>query len=209
MTEQEFFALIEEQQKKSHDLLVDKGDYNIVRGMAHVAAGFVEDLFAVYMANKIGDKRIHYLVDKVISFNEEGSTKAKSFKPDLFASSTRGEYMTHYFDVKTNLGWNRDIETYLKEKNEFVKSIRGKNGWIHFNGDKPWELQFDPNLKYQIVVIWGGNVNEDLLEKNMEIARSLDAVEMYVLRDKNKGINKSEFDRLNEDSKKQVKVDEV
>ena len=48
---------------------------------------------------------------------------------------------------------------------------------------------------------------QDLLEKNMEFAKGLDAVEMYVLNDKNNGIDADEFNRLYKDSKEQIIID--
>ena len=42
-----------------------------------------------------------------------------------------GKCTNTLFDLKTNLGWNRDLAKYLKTKNEFINKIKGKKAWIH------------------------------------------------------------------------------
>lgn len=198
MTEQGFFNIIFEYERKAKNLLEDRGEYNIKRGIAHSISGFVEDLFAVYVAKRIGRKDCEYWVDKAFFLNLEGKTKAKAFKPDL-AVITPSKEMTHYFDTKTNLGWNRDLQGYLKEKSDFVKSIRGQKT----NGDYP--IRIAPDLKYQMVVIYGWNINQLQLEENRKLAAEYaDCVDFYVLytwvgpNKDDYAINQGEFDRLHQ-----------
>lgn len=202
MTEQEFIDSIIDRYNSAKELLENNDGFNIVRGMAHSVAGYVEDLFAVYMAKKFNDKGLGFLVDKVISFKPDKEKRAKSFKPDLFVSP--GPVMTHYFDVKTNLGWNRNLEKYLRDKNKFIHEVRGKDGWTHFHGDKPWKFTIAKKLIYQIVIISSININAEQLKYNQELANTLDGVEMYVLHVKNGKddfiINQKDFDRLHQDS---------
>lgn len=198
MDEKEFFQKIFNYEREAKELKVGCDQYNIKRGIAHSISGFIEDLFAVYVANRIQRKDYEYWVDKAFFLRLEGATKAKAFKPDL-AIITPSKEMTHYFDTKTNLGWNRDLQSYLKEKSDFVKSIRGQKT----QGDHP--IQIAPDLKYQMVVIYGWNINQQQLEKNRKLAAEYaDCVDFYVLyihvgpkKDDNV-INQGEFDRLHE-----------
>ena len=104
MTEMEFFEKVYQKYQESNHLLEGDGGFNIKRGMAHVISGYLEDLFALYIAQKVNRKDVEYFVDKVISIRFFEKEKAKSFKPDL-AIIDNG-VMTHYFDLKSNLGWN-------------------------------------------------------------------------------------------------------
>lgn len=203
MEDRNFLKLIQDARKDARTLKTQEhniNNYTIVRGMAHSISGYVEDLFAVYMAHKFNTKKLEYLVDKVISIKQGATERATTFKPDLFVSP--GPVMTHYFDLKTSLGWERDKENYLVEKDRFVRSIRGKDAWISFHGDKPWNLKISEELKYQMVVAFGGNINQDQLQNNMEKAKQLECVEMYVLSSDGKKTIPEEFDRLYNDSMK-------
>jgi hypothetical protein len=115
MTKEEFIHKIQQYRIDAEKLIEGDGGYNIKRGMAHVISGYVEDLFALYVATKIAKKEIEFFVDKVTSIRFNESDKAKSFKPDL--SIVNNNVLTHYFDLKTNMGWNRDFVSYLEEKN--------------------------------------------------------------------------------------------
>lgn len=208
MTEQEFINKIFEHSHKAKNLMADPGEYNIQRGMAHSISGYVEDLFAVYIANRIGRKDYQYLVDKVISTRLEGKTRSKSFKPDLMIVNTTG-LMTHYFDTKTNLGWNRDLRSYLREKCDFIKSIRGQKAWIHY-ADKPAQtIEIAQDLKYQMVVLFAWNISPLQLKENRSIAAEYaDCIDFHVLytqkeQEKNEyELNEYEFDRLHQTTKK-------
>lgn len=193
MTEHEFFKKIFDYEDEAKKLMVGCDEYNVQRGIAHSTSGFVEDLFAVYVAQKIGRKDCEYWVNKAFFLTLEGKTKAKSFKPDL-AIITPSKEMTHYFDTKTNLGWNRDLQGYLKDKSDFVKSIRGQKT----NGDNP--IRIAPDLKYQMVVMYGWNITQQQLAENRKIAAEYkDWVDFYVLYDKDNHVpNQAEFDSLHQ-----------
>lgn len=181
MTHQEFFDKIENHRLASSTLLVKPGRHQITRGMAHVISGFVEDLFALFVAEKLNQQSLKYYVDKVISFRPTDNSKAKSFKPDL-AIINNGT-LTHYFDVKTNMGWNRHFEAYLLEKNNFIGSLKGRQAWIHHgktNQEKE-TIHLSKNLKYHMVIIYGWNINQDLLKKNLAAASQFQHVKVSVL----------------------------
>jgi len=199
MTEQEFVDKVNQRYSIAHNLLEGDGGYNIVRGMAHTVSGYLEDVFALYMAQKINNKDFQYLVDKVLSIRFSKNGKATTFKPDL--TILNNNVVTHYYDLKTNLGWNRYLEKYLKEKNDLIRKIKGKEGWINFSKDNVQKITFSKQLKYQIVVYYDGNINPNDLKINIEHADKLENIELLILNNWNKSdgtvnINLKAFDRL-------------
>jgi len=179
MTREEFILKIQNHRLLSEKLMEGDGGYRITRGMAHVISGYVEDLFALFLAKKIGSKHVQFYVDKVTSIRFAENSKAKSFKPDV--SVVDRNILTHYFDLKTNMGWNRDFVTYLEQKNDFIQALRGKEAWIrHSNGDVQ-TINISEKLTYQMVVIFGWNINQTLLRENLKKAEKYSNVKVHVL----------------------------
>ncbi len=196
MTEVEFLQKVWDHQKRCKELAEGDGGFNIIRGQAKVSSGYIEDLFALFLAKRINRKDYRYLVDKTTSLRFSPKGKATTFKPDVSIINS-DNVLTEYYDLKTNLGWNRDIEKYIKKKNDFVSNIRGRKGWIHFGKDNKQEITFSDSLKYKMVVIHGGNINKELLDKNIELVKNLENVELYILYDHyNQSNNIEDFNRL-------------
>ncbi len=125
--------------------------------------------------------------------------------------------MTHYFDIKTNLGWNRHLENYLYSKEEFIASLRlhgkawitSKPSWLEKEDEKDETISFNnkyplpnlqhltisENLKYHIVVVFGRNINADKMEENYQIVKSLKNVKLNVLSHKERIVQDS-FDSI-------------
>jgi len=199
MTEIEFIEKIRIHGANSRELAEGTGCFNIRRGMAKVMSGYVEDLFALYLATKINRKDLLYLVDKVTSIRFSKNGKATTFKPDVSVINELG-LLTHYYDLKTNLGWNRDLTEYLKKKNEFIQKIKSNRAWIHFSKEEVKEITISPNLKYKMVVLYGGNINKGQMLENIRLANSYENIELYVLHqpqeDKSNLISLEDFNRL-------------
>jgi len=204
-TQQDFINKVNEQYHKAHFLMEDKGDYDIYRGTAHSVSGYMEDAFAVYMAHRINDKNRQFIVDKLISYKGEQDKKATTFKPDL--AIINNDFLTHYYDLKTNLGWQRDLNHFIQQKNELIEKIKGQIGTINFphidekNEGFIRKISFSEDIKYQIVVFNGWNINQDLLKKNIDQVDKLNNVQLHILHDwddKNKKLvlNQQAFDDL-------------
>ena len=205
MTEQEFVDKVNKQYSIAGNLHEGNGGYNIYRGTSHVISGYLEDLFALYMAEKNDRKDYQYLVDKLLSIRFSKNGRATSFKPDL--TILNNNIVTHYYDLKTNLGWNRDLEKYLKEKNDLIQRIQGKEAWIHFSNGRVQNITFTKHLKYQIVVFNGWNINPDHLAINVEFASRLENIEFHILNTWNKkegtlNIDLKAFESLHKEHKK-------
>jgi hypothetical protein len=183
MTNKEFIKKLDNHRNNTHQLIEGDGDFNIKRGMGHTMSGYVEDLFALFIAQKINSKKKQFLVDKVTSIRFKAGEKAKSFKPDL--SIIDSETMTHYFDLKTNLGWNREFEEYLKQKDDFVKRLRGKVAWIRHSKTEVQDITISKNLIYQMVVVYGWNINQEILKKNLNLAKNFKNLQVHILYHKN------------------------
>lgn len=198
MTNQEFYRQIKEIIKKCKTLYAEDGGYNITRGQAKVSSGDIEDLFALFIAKKIDDTNLVYWVDKTISSRFEKGKRAKSFRPDL-AIINSDNVLTDYFDLKTNLGWMRDIEKFVKKKDSFISQLKTKKGWISSNSSATQKIKFSENLKYKIVVIYDGNISKKQMAKNIKIVDDLENVELYLLHNHQRNeINDDEFKKLYE-----------
>lgn len=183
MTNKEFIKKLEKHRNNTHNLIEGDGGFNIKRGMGHTMSGYVEDLFALFIAQKINSKKKQFLVDKVTSVRFKEGEKAKSFKPDL--SIIDEKIMTHYFDLKTNMGWNREFEYYLKQKDDFVKNLHSKAAWITDSKTDVQKITISKNLIYQMVVVYGWNINQEILKKNLNLAKDFKNLQVHILFHKN------------------------
>ncbi|TPD65919.1 hypothetical protein [Flavobacterium microcysteis] len=196
MTEQDFFDKIASHRNWCENLAEGNGDFNIKRGQAKVSSGYIEDLFALYLAKRINRKDLQFLVDKTTSLRFSKNGKATTFKPDTSIINSENT-LTNYYDLKTNLGWNRDIEKYIYHKNEFINKIKGRTGWIHFSKKEIQSITFSNDLKYKMVVVHGWNISQEQLNKNIELVKNFENIEFYILYDHyNNRINTEDFDRL-------------
>ncbi len=199
MTKEEFVEKIRFYTRNAKNLIEGNGGYNIHRGMAHVTSGYVEDLFALYLAKKLNRMDLQYLVDKVTSIRFSKNGKATTFKPDVSIINS-DNVLTHYFDLKTNLGWNRDLALYLKNKNEFIDKIKARKAWIHFDKDHVQDITISPKLKYKMVVIYGWNINKNQMAENIRLANEFENIELFVLNNldeaKSLVIDNLNFERL-------------
>ncbi len=200
MKEEDFFEKIYKHQLLCKEPAEGDGGFNIKRGMAKVSSGYIEDLFARYLAEKINRHDLQYLIDKPTSIKLSENGKAITFKPDLTILDSKN-ILTHYFDLKTNLGWNRNIKDYMDKKDKFIKKIRGRKAWIRFGKDNVRDISISPNLRYKMVVIYGGNINQSLLNENIRLVTDFECVDLYVLFNHYEDrIHTEDFLRLHEDT---------
>lgn len=179
MTNQEFVDKINEKYNVAKELIEGNGGYSIQRGTAHPVSGYLEDLFALYIASRINKNTYQYFVDKLIAIRLNNKGRALTFKPDL--AVLENNEIKEYFDVKTNLGWNRDLKQYLIEKNELIEKIKGKNGWIYSSKENVLNITFSNALQYKVVVFNGWNINSKQLNANIEFADQLENTKIFIL----------------------------
>ncbi len=200
MTEIEFFEKVHQMYREANELIEGRDDFNIKRGMAHTMSGYLEDLFALFIAKKVNRKDLLFYVDKVFSIRFNKLEKAKSLKPDLMI--LENNILTHYFDLKSNLGWNRDARKYLEEKNRLVEKLRGKEAWIRDKIDKTTQqITISNDLTYHMVVVFGGNISKKIMDANIEFAETLEFVKIDILHQKRRveahsAINYTAFENI-------------
>lgn len=217
-----FMSAIRYQVFKSRELIEGNGGFNIRRGMSHVIAGYCEDLFALYVAKYVGSTEVKYYVDKVIKTKFEHEEKSKTFKPDL-AIVDKNNVLTHYFDLKTDLGWIRNMESFLKEKNTLIvnliqnkkATITSKKDWLKnidshgninlintvYKVDEKLDIKISDDLKYYIVVVFGGNISAEKMQNISNIIENAgyNKIELYILKPKdNELYDKKAFDKIHE-----------
>jgi hypothetical protein len=180
MTPQDFKHKIDQKYHEAQQLSVDAEGYHITRGTAHGVSSYAEDLFAVYAAQIREDKDCNYFVDKSVTYRIAEGAKTKTCKPDL-AIIDKG-MLTHYYDLKMNLGFSRDLRPFMQQKEDLMKSLKTSDAWINKAKDNEvWGVTISPNLKYHIVVLYGWNISEQQMEANVQYAQQLEHVDFTIL----------------------------
>ncbi|WP_282773622.1 hypothetical protein [Phaeodactylibacter xiamenensis] len=210
MTNEAFINEIIAQYAKARTLTFGDAGYNIRRGKSHSIAGIAEDLFATLIAQKLKDKNLLFLVNKVFSVRIPGVKRAKSFQPDI--AIVKNNVLTHIFEIKMDLGWNRNPKQYLIEKNNFIQQMKDHalKPWFHKTDEVPIEVS--KNLAIQVVVLSGKNIGQKKLDRIQLDIEPLENIELYILSNgmhlnfyreeerKDVIIEHTEFDRLYQDT---------
>jgi hypothetical protein len=182
MTPKEFKDKLDQKYHEAKKLSEGDGGFRIKRGTAHTISGYAEDLFALYAAQLRKDSDCTYLVDHSISYRETDGGRAKTCKPDI-AILDNG-VLTHYYDLKMNLGWARDLVHFMQEKQDLINRLKKADAWASVTVEEnkeTWGIRVADTLKYHIVVIYGWNGNAKLMEDNIDLAKELNNVELTIL----------------------------
>lgn len=198
MTSQDFKTKIDQKYHDAQQLSEGDSGYSIYRGTAHGVSSYAEDLFAVYAAELRKDKNCTYFVDKSITYRTAVGAKTKTCKPDL-AILDEGK-LTHYYDLKMNLGFSRDLRHFMQQKEELMKSLKTADAWINkAKDDEVWGVTIPPNLKYHIIVLYGWNISEQQMQANVQYAEQLEQVDFTILfppKDKDVAISEEAFTKI-------------
>ena len=183
MTNQDFISNICGFYKESRKLMVDAGDYNIWRGVSHSISSQSEDLFALFIAKKLNDSSLEFIVDKTMTYKMPGK-KSIQFRPDL-AIINKG-VLTHSIDLKMDMGYKRryfetpEFEIEEKKFNTFREQTFESVSY-RINDHKV-ELKVSPKIKNQIVVISEKNEGKSSNRTDMiEAINMMDWVSIYYL----------------------------
>ncbi len=152
-------------------------DSKISRGRSHSISSVVEDLFASYLI--LNDKEIDkILVDQPVFIVGTKST----FYPDI--TVVRNGKITAFFDLKMDLGWNRDGLSSLCEKDkELVEAIRSKSCTFKDGSTKErGTYEISDSAVYDIVIISDQNIAKPKLEAQLsEVDALSDFVKVHIL----------------------------
>ena len=163
--------------------MVDAGDYKIWRGVSHSISSQSEDLFALFIAKKLNDSSLEFIVDKTMTYKMPGK-KSIQFRPDL-AIINKG-VLTHSIDLKMDMGYKRryfetpEFETEEKKFNTFREQTFESVSYRM--NDHKVELKVSPKIKNQIVVISEKNEGKSSNRTDMiEAINMMDWVSIYYL----------------------------
>ena len=163
--------------------MVDAGDYKIWRGVSHSISSQSEDLFALFIAKKLNDSSLEFIVDKTMTYKMPGK-KSIQFRPDL-AIINKG-VLTHSIDLKMDMGYKRryfetpEFETEEKKFSTFREQTFESVSYRM--NDHKVELKVSPKIKNQIVVISEKNEGKPSNRTDMiEAINMMDWVSIYYL----------------------------
>lgn len=214
MTNREFIDSIIDMYQSAKKLNFDYQPYTIWRGVSRSISGLVEDLFALFVARRLGDDSLEFIIDKTMSI-ETLDGKNISFRPDL--AIVREGVITHIFDMKMDMGYKRrfhETPEFVKEEKKMSILRNGEYKKITYksNGNKV-ELRTHKNIINQIVVISEKNEGRSTNRTDLiEAISHLDWINIYYLSGNvhpNRGkrsvketiINEARFDQLFQDIK--------
>ncbi|MFT6443226.1 MAG: hypothetical protein ACI8Q1_002591 [Parvicella sp.] len=184
MTGQEFIGTISKSYLVSRKLTVNTNGYSIWRGVSHSISSQSEDLFALFIAEKLNDSSLEFIVDQTMTYNIPGE-KSVQFRPDL--AIIKNGVLTHYFDLKMDMGYKRRyFETSdFEKKGKQFKDLRSlKSEKISYKKDRKHivKLNVSPRIKNQIVVVSDKNGGKPSNKTDMISAIGKeDWVEIYYL----------------------------
>lgn len=218
MTSNKFIDEIISYYIKSRELTVDKGVFNIWRGVSHSISSPAEDLFAQMIANELNNTSLEFIVDKTFSMRAVNG-ESMQFRPDL--AIVNAGVLTNIIDLKMDMGYKRryhETDEFKKEAAKF-NALRS-NDYVSISykkGNKRIELTSSENITNKIVVI--SERNEGKAQNRLDMIddiNGLDWVEIYYLSGgvhpnsydnsklKNLIVNKTEFERLYVDIRKKL-----
>lgn len=151
-------------------------DKKICRGRSHFISSSVEDLFANFLIKNIKCDKI--LIDQPLSI--EGVKKI--IYPDI--TVIKNGYIVGFFDLKMDMGWNRDgLFELCKNNFDLVKLIGGKICKLKNGEDKKISnFLINKGCFYNVVIISNGNINSGKLENQIGgISKFTPSVDVFVL----------------------------
>lgn len=153
---------------------------NIKRGRSHSISSRVEDLFAVYISEMLPEN-VEILIDQPFTYH---SDKTYAMYPDI--AVIRNNEVVKLFDIKMDLGWNRDFYPFCKEKQDFIDEIKGLQVKAKDGATKEQKIyKISDSVKINIVIVSNANISKTKREENEKRILTLDKnkIEVFVLAD--------------------------
>lgn len=184
MTNSKLIEHIIEYYRESQRLTINRENFNIWRGVSHSISSKTEDLFALFVAERLNVENLEFIVDKTMSYKIAGQNSIQ-FRPDL--AIVKNGVITHIFDLKMDMGYKRryhEMDTFKKERikfgifrnNEIEKEL-----YYTLNNIRRY-LNISSNIINQIVVISEKNEGRvDNRTSMIESIKVLDWVNIYYL----------------------------
>jgi hypothetical protein len=146
----------------------------ITRGRSHTLASQVEDLFAYFLSLNLTEN-LYFLVDQPLNYGK------KQLYPDI--SIVKDNVIQHVFDIKTDLGWNRDgFSKFCKDKQDklidFVGAVLSATNGVT---KQKFPVKTGNSLQYHIVILSGLNISPEKLKDHLSYVERLSNIHAYVL----------------------------
>ena len=183
MTDQELIDEISDRYKDARMTTMLRK--NISRGRSHSVSSKVEDAFAFYISELLYDNsndipdNMELLIDQPFTYYTD---KTYSIYPDIAVIIDKE--VVKLFDIKMDLGWNRDFFPFCEGKQYLIDEIRNlevkaKNGTTK----EQKSYKFSQTLKYNIVIVSNENISQEKRADNQMKIATLDKnkIEVFVL----------------------------
>jgi hypothetical protein len=207
MSNTEFIEKVCEYYKESRLLTIDNTGHNIWRGVSHSISGKSEDLFALFIAEKLNDDSLEFIVDKTMTYKMPGE-KSIQFRPDL--AIIQNGILIHAIDLKMDMGYKRryfETPEFAKEERKFTAFRNQTFETVSYNlNNQTSELKVSANIQSQIVVI--SEKNEGKTSNRTDMISAIDImdwVNIFYLSgdihpnnysDEKPTVNDNQFDKL-------------
>lgn len=158
---------------------------NIIRGTAHTISSYAEDIFAEYISEFIDKDEFEVWIDPQISVDglrNKSEKRTLLFRPDVCIFRRATSVVEMIFDLKMDLGFNRELIKHVNDRIEEMSKFRGAKGRCKISGKK--EISFNPHLVWNYIVISEKNISEKGREGIISFFESLpinDSAKMFTL----------------------------
>jgi len=174
VTPHDFISSIIEAYKKSKEIYGGNKDRRLFRGKQPSISAIAEDSFGKFISSNFSSPNLKFIIEPIFSFSREGKKRKQTIIPDL--AIIQDEVVTHYFDLKMDLGFSRNLKEDLSKKDSLIKDLRGKESTQTWLG----KFTFSPKIIYQMVIISRHNANK-YLDEYLEYSKTLNTTEVYIL----------------------------
>lgn len=176
MTDKEFIDKIIDLYKEARVTTIIRK--NIRRGRNHSISSKVEDLFAVYISELLSEN-IEILIDQPFTYHTD---KTYAIYPDI--AIIKDNQIIKIFDLKMDLGWNREFYPFCNEKQNLIEEIRGLEVKAKDGTTKEQRnYTISQEVKYNIVIVSNENISKKNRDANEAQISKLDKnkIEIFIL----------------------------
>jgi len=141
--------------------------HKVTRGRSRSISSDLEDLFALFLVNKI--QCDHIYVDQPIAILEQRQPRC----PDI--TIARDNQLTAFCDLKTDMGWDRKgLGPLCRRHYQWLHEARGKTARLNekkgaAKTGKSYEVS--KRATYSVVILHEHNVKADLLRNDISAVR--------------------------------------
>jgi hypothetical protein len=181
MTNEEFIETVITYYHESREITIEAGAFNIWRGVSHSISSKTEDLLALFIAERLNDESLEFIVDKTFTMRQQDRSSI-TFRPDI--AIVRDDQITHIIDLKMDMGYKRryhETDSFNTLQNNFTRLRSLDFDTVSFDNETRI-FTVSESIKNHIVVI--SEKNEGNINNRIDMINhisALDWVEIYYL----------------------------